>query len=382
MSLKLSSILATLLALFILVFESLEVLPDFLIHKLEWIGDRSYSIYLVHMPLLYLAKYSPITQIGNSERRVIQSTIAIVASILLGAISYSKIENKYRNRGKNNITGFKTVFKAMTVSLVLPLVLFLSMERGFKEKYWGLDKNIVAPPVAWNLDPDCNRLTGRPKPCLYNFASSKRTVLLIGDSHAAHISQAIIDAARLENWNSAVWTHTGCHVQFTRRIKDEVSDACLKQNKEIVKWVKSNKPSAIIVSQFVYSDSSQDDLRYALAKLHSFVPYTLLIENTPVFPDEKKFMVAQPIIILPTYKPPKDFQLSMMQTKDKKASDILANWARNNGVLTMNFDSLFCKKDVCTRFSDKGWLYADDDHFSVLGAELTIPQLRAFLNQF
>jgi hypothetical protein len=147
------------------------------------------------------------------------------------------------------------------------------------------------------------------------------------------------------------------------------------------KWVEENRPYAIIVSQFVHSDSSQNDLRNALSTLRSIVPNILLIENNPIFPDEKNFMRQRPIV-MPAYKPPKSFQQSMMQTVDKNASDLLANWAERNGVFTMSFDSLFCEKGVCNRYSDKGWLYRDDNHLSVVGAELTIPQISAFLKQF
>ncbi len=147
------------------------------------------------------------------------------------------------------------------------------------------------------------------------------------------------------------------------------------------KWVEKNKPYAIIVSQFVHSDSSQNDLRNALTILRLMVTNILLIENSPIFPDEMHFMVDRPIV-MPAYKPPKRFQQSMMQTVDKNASDLLAHWARSNGIFTISFDSLFCKKAVCNRYSDKGWLYRDYDHFSVVGAELTIRQISAFLKQF
>ena len=131
----------------------------------------------------------------------------------------------------------------------------------------------------------------------------------------------------------------------------------------------------------MYSNSSQNDLRNALSTLRSIVPNILLIENNPIFPDEKDFMVSRPIT-MPVYKPPKIFQQSIMQTVDKNASDLLANWARRNGIFTISFDSLFCKKGVCSRYSDKGWLYRDNNHFSVIGAELTSPQLSAFLQRF
>jgi peptidoglycan/LPS O-acetylase OafA/YrhL len=381
MNLKVSSILASLFALFIILFRSFDVLPDFLMKKLEWVGDRSYSIYLAHMPLLYLAKYSPVTQIGNGENRIVQSVIAVVVSVLLGALSYSKIENRFRGGSKSNAIGFKTISAAMVLTLAIPLVLFISMDIGKKAQYWGLDRNIQQPPHAGNLDTKCARISETGPPCVYNTTGATNTVLLIGDSHASHISQAIVDASQSTKWNAVVWTTPGCHIQFQRSIPEQVSDNCIYRNNLMKKWVEENRPYAIIVSQFVHSDSSQNDLRNALSTLRSIVPNILLIENNPIFPDEKNFMRQRPIV-MPAYKPPKSFQQSMMQTVDKNASDLLANWAERNGVFTMSFDSLFCEKGVCSRYSNKGWLYRDDDHFSVVGAELTIPQISAFLKQF
>jgi len=380
-NLKVSSIFASLFALIVILFKSLDVLPDFLIKKLEWVGDRSYSIYLVHMPLLYLARYSPVTQIGKGENRIVQSIIAVVASLLLGALSYSKIENRFRSRGKSNAGGFKSFSVVVALTLVLPLALFVAMDRGLKAQYWGLDRNIQRPTYAPTLDPKCARDSEFGPPCFYTTTGATRTILLIGDSHASHISQAVVDAAQSTKWNAVIWAHAGCHIQFQRSIPEQVSDNCIAINNSMKKWVEKNKPNAIIVSQFVHANSSQDDLRDALSTLQSIVPNVLLIENNPIFPDELDFMIGRPLV-MPAYKPPKSFQQSKMQTVDRKASELLANWARSNGIFTMNFDSLFCEMGVCSRYSHKGWLYVDYNHFSVAGAELTIPQISAFLKLF
>ena len=380
MSLKVSSILASLIAVTVIVFDALEVLPEMVISKLVWIGDRSYSIYLVHGPIVYVAKYSPVTQIGNSENRILQLTIAVVGSILLGALSFSKIENRFRDKGQSNFTSIKSISTTVALTLVLPALIFVSMDKGQEVQYWGLDRNIPRPIVDWDLDPKCNRMTERQRPCLYKISDSTKTILLIGDSHAAHISQAVVDAAKDESWNAAVWTQAACHVQFQRSIRDEVSDQCLTQNQEILKWVERNKPNAIIVSQYVYSYSSQSDLRNALFTLKSFVPNILLIENNPIFPDANEFMVSLPLVMSP-YKPPKEFPQSKMITKDRKASNELANWAKENAISTMNFDSIFCRKELCNRFLDNQWLYYDNNHYSAAGAGLLIPKLRAFLQR-
>jgi len=180
MNLRVSSVLASFIAVSVILFKSLDVLPDFLIKKLEWVGDRSYSIYLVHMPLLYIAKFSPVTQIGSRENRIIQSTIAVVASILLGSLSYSKIENRFRNNGKSRTIGINAISFALILTLVTPLVFFVSMDRGVKNQYWGLDRNIQQPPYAGQLDPKCLRDSEIGPPCIYTATGATKTVLLIG----------------------------------------------------------------------------------------------------------------------------------------------------------------------------------------------------------
>lgn len=377
MSLKVCSFLASLFAVIIILSKSLDVLPNILTEKLEWLGDRSYSIYLIHMPLIYIAKNSLVTQIGSSERRIIQSMMAVVASILLGALSYSKIENRFRNNGKNRTIGVKALSTSLILTIVTPLVLFVSMDRGVKNQYWGLDRNTLRPSYISNLEPKCLRDLKLGRPCIYPNLGATKTVLLLGDSHASQISQALVDATKKTDWNAALWPIPGCTIILT--VSKQALGKCISNQTK--KWVEENKPTAIIVSLFVRSNSSQSDLKNQLSALQSINPNILLIENVPIFPDEKDFMVSRPLIMSP-YKPPEVFIQSMMQTKYKNASNQLANWAKKKGMLTINFDSIFCNQEICTRWSDAEWLYRDWNHLSSAGAALTIPQLINFLKRF
>ena len=78
----------------------------------------------------------------HDESRVTQSVVSVIASILLGALSYSKIENRFRGRERSNASGFKTVLVTVVLTLALPITIFAVMDRGLKHQYWGLDKNI------------------------------------------------------------------------------------------------------------------------------------------------------------------------------------------------------------------------------------------------
>jgi peptidoglycan/LPS O-acetylase OafA/YrhL len=400
LNLKNSSILASSFALIILFGKSLDSLPHFLGHRLAWFGDRSYSIYLVHMPLLYIAKYSPATVIGNSENRTIQSVIAVLLAIILGAWSYTKIENVYRSESKSKKYGPRSILVTGLITFLIPIALFSIMKEGPENQYWGLDRNSLQPKYAALLDGNCTRdffytksggLKANHLPCIYTFNGAKKTVLLLGDSHAGMLSQAVVDSAKNQKWNAVIATMGGCNVQYSQSVSGQVSEKCLDFNLQMRKWILKHKPNAIIVSQFVYANSlnqkdrrdplvTQIDLKKALLQIRSVTPYILLVENNPMFPDEKEFMVSRALIMRP-YKAPMTFPRSQMQVRDKEASNMLAKWAGINDIFTINLESLFCNNNSCSRYSKAGWLYRDDDHLSVAGANLVIPEFEKYLKQ-
>jgi hypothetical protein len=179
----------------------------------------------------------------------------------------------------------------------------------------------------------------------------------------------VIDSANSQLFNAAIWSKGGCGVQFQQSEEKQLSDRCIDQNLDILDWAKRSKPEVVIVSQFVFAKSPQKELRNALAVLKSVTPNVLLIENTPVFPDESRFMVRLPLLF-PRYDPPKFVSQSRMKMGDKSSSNELGQWARENKVDTIDLSSLFCNNNLCRRYSDLGWLYSDDDHLSLEGAKL------------
>ena len=194
MPLKVGSFLATLFAVIVIFLRSLEVLPNFLIQKLEWLGDRSYSIYLVHMPLLYLAKYSPVTQMGSGENRIIQSAVAVVASILLGALSYSKIENRYRNRGKKGFTSSSGILKNIVFVFIGSFTTFLLLYGFLGTSGTSMEKDRLDDKVCkfWTPSLDEN-FQSRFLKCYSRFGPA---IVVLGDSHAMNIYNSLFLTTR------------------------------------------------------------------------------------------------------------------------------------------------------------------------------------------
>jgi len=376
-----SSFLASLFTLIVIGFRSLEILPHKLNRILIWLGDRSYSIYLFHMPLIYLAQFSPAFNIGNFESRDAQSLIAVFLSLSFGSICYKFVENRYRKLTIEQKMGWNSLPSIFIIYCLLPLALFVIMNLGASHKYWGLDKSEVIP-VAWGVDVSCQRLNSNENdpPCVYGKTNSNKTVLLIGDSHAAQFSQALIEAAGELNWKTAVWTMPACSVQFRNVNQSVVYHDCLKRNLKIINWIRENKPDAVIISQYVTSEQSQIELRRAISEINLEVPSILLVANTPVFPD-----VMFPGHLLFDFKyldkTPKVIRIGDMNNTNLEASMSLQSWAHSLGIQTVDFTPLFCNEKICSRWSEKGWLFSDSGHLSLLGANMCKPYFANFFSK-
>jgi len=346
---------------------------------LTWIGDRSYSLYLIHMPLLYLAKYSPVFEISSHTTRSTQSIVAVFATFLLGLVLYKTIEKRSRQFGRAHKLNVKTKLKFLGTTLLIPVVLLTALNYAPRNSYWGLSHNLNTPQYPGFLDPNCQRDSDSGPPCFYKSKGARSSVLLIGDSHAGHYSEALITAAKEEDWNAVIWAKGFCTFILGKDHTNKLSQSCLTRNNKIHNWIVKNRPHAIIVSQYIYQTSNQNDIRRSLLALKNIVPNVIIIENNPVFPDEKNFMVAKPLVMKP-YVAPKKYLINEMQYRDFDASTQLMSWAESSKIRVLRTWPLFCDTNYCERFDKKGWLYIDDDHLSVLGASRMTPFIQSILS--
>ncbi len=388
LNLKFSSIIASFFTVIVILFKSLDVLPNFLIQRLAWVGDRSYSIYLVHMPLLYLAKYSPVIQIGNIENRIIQSTIAVIASILLGALSYSKIENKYRNKGKTDYLGLKTIAASLAVSLFIPLIILVSLERStaFILKNSGLPvPNKILP---WNWDKECQFFSPLPNinndPCKYGDFNSGKSILLIGDSHAASISRAIISLGDSNEMNTFVFTFSGCG--FVLSDKEFITSLsypnltadCIRHNQSILNFIQKSKPTVVIYANrsssimvFPNNFTSRTQYKEIIAKNLK----VLMKENIDII------HIGSTPELLPSRTVLQDgFRNKVIFSKIPLEDN---SFWKSNRITNYYQDTLdiFCPEKVCRNNSSEGWLFQDGNHLSELGANKLIPKLSPLIKE-
>jgi peptidoglycan/LPS O-acetylase OafA/YrhL len=387
-SLKANSILASLFAVVIILFKSLEVLPDFLIKKLEWVGDRSYSIYLVHMPLLYLAKYSPVTQIGKGENRIIQITIAVIASIMLGSLSFSTIENRFRNRDKSYLISIKNLAMTLSVTLWFPFMLFFIMDRIAVSYRPDISMPVLNKTLPWEWDSKCQVMGAVSKierPCVYGNQESDKTILLIGDSHAASNSGAIIEVAQTNNMKVSVFTQSSCPFIINKSKLSATYELpgldvnCMQHNQEILDYINVQRPTYTILSmrstsQYIFPNTTSSRSLYRNSILHSLSNLTQSKTNIILIGAE------------PEYIPIETWAQMMLGTKGKYSDIPIEDmrWWRSISLANfyyINSIKIYCPQNQCKNKLGSIWLFNDDNHLSVEGAKLLVPELDSLITE-
>ena len=162
----------------------------------QLIGRYSYSIYLVHLPIITLICYTPFS--GNrqpgSDLRLNLMIVLLIS--LCSSVLYRTIENPFRS--KNQITKLRNIyFISLTVSLVL-LVMFKSYgnlwidEKFQKVSSSQMDRSSYRCGTVSRIEI-FNQIFGSNQSCLVTSPSVGNRFLLIGNSHANSIQDGLVN---------------------------------------------------------------------------------------------------------------------------------------------------------------------------------------------
>ncbi len=154
------------------------------------LGDYSYSIYLVHFPIITMLNYSPFGGTILAVEGYIKLAITMILIVFLSAISYIFFEKKF-------LISLNTT-KIRTFIFITILISTFSLGPLKLSQYSLLERNIF---LAWT-DRDiirCGKVFRILNPldiiCNIGDAKSGKNILLIGDSHSDSIKRVFADKA-------------------------------------------------------------------------------------------------------------------------------------------------------------------------------------------
>ena len=98
---RLGSLFSSFAAALVIHNTSLNLLPINLQSAFCWAGDRSYSLYLIHMPIFYFARFSDFYNLATPSRNL-EICFSVPIVFILGNFLYSNIEQRFRLKWKLN----------------------------------------------------------------------------------------------------------------------------------------------------------------------------------------------------------------------------------------------------------------------------------------
>ena len=301
------------------------------------IGDRSYSLYLWHWPFLVVV--NRFTRLDKELRLLLAWTLtAIVADL-----SYRFVELRFMNgadRPKTSVRRLIAVSWSSVVGLfVMAWLVFtpaLSSNSGVRNAY-----------VNRGCDPWRN-------PCARG-AIEGGVVLLVGDSHAMAVSEAVYEIAKKSGLGV---------VQCVRECEtpEQVGQLSRKYKVE----------GLVVVRSW---NSWNEEQIMELESFSTFIPSTktLVAHDNPRFPEWVPPSVLGPRARGVTYQEALEQQSLSRQ--------LIKSWSVKSGGSTIDFLQDVCDDKDCAVSDDKGLFYIDDNHLSEHGLGLVADHLETAILQ-
>lgn len=335
----------------------------------QWLGAISYPLYLWHWPALVL----PSSALGR-PLRIRERVLCIVLTVVLAHLTSKFVEQPIRHK---KIAGKKVYlfFVATTItSLVAGLIISATTSslitvKGTNYKF-NLTKVMEKPAVYGD---NCHVNYGETKSgyCTYGVKSSKKVIVLYGDSHAAQWFPALEKIALEKGYKLISLTKSACpSVDSPREDQGAFKNVhCEKWRKNSIARIQSVKPDAVIVSSFQY-----------------FTPPSGFASRAKWWSDGQKRLLndlkgssSRLIYISDTPRPLRDIP-NCLASRDSHSCD---STEKTPNVIIDGFIKIDPTSWLCTSFcpaiKDGYVAYRDASHISVAAALALKPELEKAL---
>ncbi|MEP3656154.1 MAG: acyltransferase family protein [Litorimonas sp.] len=245
------------------------------LRPMTYLGDISYSLYLWHWPILVLGAY-----VVGGTWTLWQLGLAFLLMIMFSHVSKYYIEDKLRHAGDGPRPGMRTLVLStalLTGTAIVAMVLInplkkdvpqtTSVDRGDFPGAYALAKNAApyparefTPAASWAIsdNPDiyadsCQVTADSdiPKPCFYGDPEAPVTIVLVGDSHAAHYLPALQTFALQNKVRIVTQTKSSCpFIDATTQASSGPYTTCRTWNTKVIQEIIDLKPDVVITAKF------------------------------------------------------------------------------------------------------------------------------------
>lgn len=324
---------------------------------IEKLGDASYSIYLVHLPVIYITNH--FFQYHQAIDYLAPYT-SVTFTILFGQLSYQFIEKI--GKAKLSSSDVKRKKKFYAAIILIPLLFTICLRIGSTNFY-----HLAQPPsLVGTITCDQGRDVGF---CGNLPTRNKTNYLLIGDSHAAALSESFQSEISRNGGNPIIMYGRGCPLALYRFDQGKtVTTPCQVYFQRVLEFLEKQDSILIIAqrsSQETYPDqSSTKELIMSIKELVRHSKKIYVISPNPEF---QKGMSQGSVtsLLKRNATTPKNHMLPASFAD----LNLLNSAFQESEISVMNSAELFCDMDACRYKSSGSYLYWDSNHLSREGAK-------------
>lgn len=351
------------------------------------LGNRSYSLYLVHLPVLYMFKHSPLL---DFDIFWLQFLMSIIIILVLGGTLFETIENRFHLARPSESPS--QLLKLISYFLILPFLFLalgiaISTNNFFTTKFLSPKINPYQVSPKSDISTACNKIFGTP--CqLSREVEQKQEILLVGDSQAASIWKILFELKYKQGLNIFDGSLLGCPFYLDKNFKTSVSPNiisvdCQKRNLNLVNWINLNKPNLVIIKQaepsriISHGDYSLSESYYfnSLAWFKSLDLKVIVIGPNPIYDDLDYSLTGSRFIWQRKQYPHKNLTNYAFYSQSLQHNRKLQGIVDSYDFTYQDLYQIFCTSITCSRGNSYGYFYVDNSHLSSLGARKLIPYL-------
>ena len=347
-----------------------------------WVGDRSYSIYLWHWPLLVLTAQ---VNAGNEALRIAGLT---AASILLAAISYRWVELPFWKGKLSSLIPSRAVL----VSILAVLVTIASVQ-GVRRVYYG-DDIARGFAIAYDARADMPSIYGQGCdtwysdavviPCSNGDRETVSTAVLIGDSIGVQWHPALTEIFEAPQWRLITFTKSACPIvdedYFYEEIKRTYRE-CSEWRDAVIDQLASIDPDLILIGSSATYDFSEQQWvngsRRVLERLTQIAGRVVIIPGSPALSFDGPTCLSESA----------DHERCEKVLSDSLHDDV-ADHLRTaaldfDNANVMDLNDLVCPDRRCAAMGDSAIvIFRDTQHVTSRYARTLIPDIRSRLAEF
>ena len=354
---------------------------------LVWVGDRSYSWYLWHWPVLMLGFA------WGMQNRLAESTGLVALSLSLAIISYRWVEQPFW-KGRLSQAAPTRIIMLSVLAILMVISGGQNYLRQSTENHQGARTKIAKDarsdiPVIYAYGCDSWYNSSDLQPCVLGQGDARRTVALIGDSVGAQWFSLLPEIFHSPEWRVVILTKSACAMvdedYFYKRI-GQIYTVCTDWRNAALDYLSALKPDLVFLGSASTYDFTEaqwiDGSSRVLARLAEAAGKLIVIPGTPKISFDGPGCLArraqnegEVTAGLPSCRE----SLTSTQDTDVARHLKLATERFPNAML-LDLNDLVCPDRHCSALNEDGIVvFRDNKHLTDSFVRAQIPHMRARL---